>query len=82
MSPLRWIHGTISHWTVMLEDESLDVVTEVGAADGTGIVCIIILVYKPNILYTLPIIIYSYYRKHHALTLFHSLSSHRITTYR
>ena len=36
MSPLRWIHGTIPHWTVMLEDESLDVITEVGAADGAG----------------------------------------------
>ena len=32
----------------MLEDESLDVVTEVGAADGAGSVCINILVYKPK----------------------------------
>ena len=59
MSPLRWIHGTIPHWTVMLEDESLDVLTKVGAADGAGSVCII-LVYKPKtlyILYTLHIIL-------------------------
>ena len=37
MSPLRWIHGTISHWTVILDDESLDVLTESGGADGAGV---------------------------------------------
>ena len=36
MSPLWWMQSTAPHWTVMLEDESLDVLTEVGAADGAG----------------------------------------------
>ena len=33
MSPLRWIHGTISHWTVILNDV-LVALTLVGGADG------------------------------------------------
>ena len=34
MSPLRWMQSTTPHWTVMLEDASTDILTEVGAADG------------------------------------------------
>ena len=36
MSPLRWIHGTAPHWTVMLEKVTSDTLTELGAADGAG----------------------------------------------
>ena len=38
MSPLRWMHGTAPHWTVMLEEVSSDTLTLVGAADGA--VCV------------------------------------------
>ena len=34
MSPLRWIHGTALHWTVMLEEVTSVILTLVGAADG------------------------------------------------
>ena len=37
MSPLRCIHGTISHWTVILEEVTADILTESGAADGAGV---------------------------------------------
>ena len=33
MSPLRWIHGTISHWTVILDDV-LVAPTLLGGSDG------------------------------------------------
>ena len=36
MSPLRWIHGTVPHWTVMLEEVTSDTLTDLGAADGAG----------------------------------------------
>ena len=36
MSPLRWIQFTGSHWTVMLEEVTSDVVTDEGGADGAG----------------------------------------------
>ena len=36
MSPLRWMQSTAPHWTVMLEDVSSRVLTEVGGADGAG----------------------------------------------
>ena len=38
MFPLRWIHGTAPHWTVMLEEVTSDILTEVGATDGA--VCV------------------------------------------
>ena len=37
MFPLRWIQFTAPHWTVMLEEVTSGVVTEVGGADGTGV---------------------------------------------
>ena len=37
MSPLRWIHGTISHWTVILEEVTEYILTESGGADGAGV---------------------------------------------
>ena len=36
MSPLRWMQSTVPHWTVMLENVSSDIVTDVGGADGAG----------------------------------------------
>ena len=33
MSPLRWIQSTGPHWTVMLEEVTLDTLTEIGAAN-------------------------------------------------
>ena len=36
MSPLRWIHGTVLHWTVMLEEVTSDTLTDLGSADGAG----------------------------------------------
>ena len=37
ISPLRWIHGTIPHWTVMLDDVLVAPTSE-GGADGA--VCV------------------------------------------
>ena len=34
MSPLRWIQSTGPHWTVILEEVTLDTLTEEGGADG------------------------------------------------
>ena len=34
MSPLRSVQFTAPHWTVMLEEVTVDTLTEVGAADG------------------------------------------------
>ena len=36
MSPLWWMQSTAPHWTVILENVSSDIVTEVGEADGAG----------------------------------------------
>ena len=33
MSPLRWIQSTGPHWTVMLEEVTLETLTEIGAAN-------------------------------------------------
>jgi len=35
MSPLRWIQSTALHWMVVLEEVTLDTLTNVGGADGT-----------------------------------------------
>ena len=34
MSPLRWIQSTGPHWTVILEEVTLDTLTEDGGAVG------------------------------------------------
>ena len=36
MSPLQWMQSTAPHWTVMLDEVTSDVLTEVGGADGAG----------------------------------------------
>jgi len=36
MSPLWWMQSTAPHWTVMLEEVTSDVLTEVGGAEGAG----------------------------------------------
>jgi len=34
MSPFWWMQSTASHWTVMLEEVTSDVLMKVGGADG------------------------------------------------
>ena len=41
MSPLRWMQSTGPHWTVMLEEVTLDTLTEDGGAVGTVDFCYI-----------------------------------------
>ena len=36
ISPLRWMQSTAPHWIVILEEVTVDTLTEVGAADGAG----------------------------------------------
>ena len=39
MSPLWWMQSTAPHWTVMVEEVSTTVLTDVGAADGAEANC-------------------------------------------
>ena len=42
MSPLWWMQSTSPHWTVMLEEVTVDTLTEVGAADGAeNLICLV-----------------------------------------
>ena len=34
MSPFWWMHGTLPHWTVMVDDVTSATLTEEGPADG------------------------------------------------
>ena len=39
MTPFCSIHGTVSHWTVMLDEVTSDILTELGEEDGAVCVC-------------------------------------------